>query len=259
VCSSDLYNGYNPDSLFVDFYDSRPGSVTNNSNKFSVRYLTPGIYGVVLRNGVQAVDEEVVTIPSKSWQRFIVAEPNAFLYPENQTIENVMSISNAELKTMVMRLKHGFRTHYDNVGNLNFDASSFVLSARLKSTSLINDMDCYSSKIKILGDSGSFVLCFTKPGCARLVYSVIGNVVLNGNIEPQENMAVDFTKWRNVKLVVENKEATVTLDSALVLKIPFTKNIGKVLGVQFRFEGDGKVDYVKIKETKGIFDYYHKF
>jgi hypothetical protein len=253
------YNGFNPDSLFVEFYDSKPGSVTSNSNKFSVRYLTPGIYGVVLKNGIQIVDKEIITIPSNGWQRFIVAEPNAFLYPENKSIEEVMSISNAELKTIVMRLKHGFRSHYDNVGNLNFDASSFTLTTRLKSTPLLNDMDCYSSKVKILGDSGSFVLCFTKPGCGRLVYSVVGDVVLNGNTEPQDNMAVDLTNWRNIKLIVENKQATVTMDSSLILKIPFNKNIGKVLGVQFRFEGDGKVDYVKIKENQGIFDYYHKF
>ncbi len=245
------YSGYNPDSLFLDFYDGKRGSVTDNANFFSARYFAPGFYSVTLRSHEMILDHDDMIIPSQGWKRFIMTSQSVFDYPESSTITEATALSKGELTNLALKLKQELRTHYENIGTLNFPTDDFNLTARIKNNLLLNDLDCYSSKLKVLGTDGAFVICFTKPQCARLTWNMFGDVIITGTKLPQENLAIDLTKWRTVNLAVRNKVAKVSVDGKVVLTVPFNKEIGKLQGIEFRFEGDGKVEFVTVKNSKG--------
>jgi hypothetical protein len=245
------YSGYNPDSLFLDFYDGKRGSVTDNANFFSARYFAPGFYSVTLRSHEMILDHDDMVIPSQGWKRFIMTSQSVFDYPESATITEATALSKGELTNLALKLKQELRTHYENIGTVSFPTDDFILTARIKNDLLLNDLDCYSSKLKVLGTDGAFVICFTKPKCARLTWNLFGDVIITGTKLPQENLAIDLTKWRTINLAVRNKVAKVSVDGKVVLTVPYNKEIGKLKGLEFRFEGDGKVEYITVKNSKG--------
>lgn len=153
------YQGYNPDSLNLESHEGPMGTVSGNNNYFSTRYLVPGPYVVKLRNGSQLLDYKLTVIKSKGWQRLVSTSETAFNYPESMTIHDAMGFEPGEVKSIAMRMKHKLKVMYLNFGELDFPVDAFRLETRTKITSLVNDMDCYSTKVKVMGDSGQFNFC----------------------------------------------------------------------------------------------------
>jgi len=244
------YEGYNPDSLNVESHEGNMGTVSSSNNYFSTRYLVPGPYVVKLRNGSHQIDYLLTTIKSKGWQRLITTGETAFEYPEDKTMQDAMGLSLGELRPLAMRAKHRLKTMYLNFGELDFPIDSFRLEARTKITSLVNDMDCYSTKMKVLGDSGQFNLSTTRVGCGNLVFCSASDTFVNGNIQPMPQLALPDT-WHDMVMEVRGKVMTCWIDDKEVLVLPFRKSGGKTLGISLTFEGDGHTEYVSVKSLSG--------
>lgn len=239
------YSGYNPDSLRVVTHEADRGNVSLNKNYFSTRLLTPGMYPFRLYYGQQLLEERFVYINSKGWERLLITGNAAFNYPEDKTITEVLKLSDSELKSLAIQLKHGLRTMYCNFGELRFDVNDFEIETRYKNQVVVNDNDCYSAKLKVLTDSGQFVLSTTRKNCGQLVYIAAGDVSQNGNLEPMNSLTVP-DGYNTVKMVVKNKVMTGFINGKEVVQLPYNRSRGGLKGVVLNFEGDGKAEYIRI-------------
>lgn len=239
------YNGYNPDSLRVVTHEADRGNVSLNNNYFSTRFLTPGMYPFRLYYGQQLLEERFVYINSQGWERLLITGSAAFNYPEDKTINDVLKLSESELKSLSIQLKHGLRTMYCNFGELKFDVNDFEIETRFKNQVVVNDNDCYSSKLKVLTDSAQFVVSTTRKNCGQLVYVAAGDVFKNGNVEPLHSLTVP-DGYNTVKMVVKNKVMTGYINNKEAIKLPYNRSRGGLKGVVMNFEGDGKAEYIRI-------------
>jgi len=72
-------------------------------------------------------------------------------------------------------------------------------------------------------------------------------------------LILDLSYYRVIKFVVKNQEFKIYADNKLLYTLPFTSELGNIVGFKVSFKGSGKLSYFKLFDGNGDLKYNEEF
>lgn len=216
-------------------------------------YYYPGFFKAKLLIDGQMVKEHDLLIKTKGWLPLIEQEPVPVYYTPEESIqegmlrltEEQMARNNIPLQPVVPWI--GFY-YVQDLGNLS--SGAFTLRTGLKNTYTKGSGACGQSMVVVICESNAFVIPLSIPGCTSQINAYFSGKQLKGTESDLSALGVDFANWVNLRLEVKNKQVAVYINDKPALQSEFFLDAGKIIGLAYRFQGTGAVDYVHLKDEK---------
>ncbi len=129
-------------------------------------------------------------------------------------------------------------------------ADNFSLETALRNTFRKGSGACGESKLIVMCENNVFVIPLSIPGCASALNAYLPGKELKGSLMDLSALGVDYNNWVKLRLQVKDKAVQVFVNDKLALNNTFSANAGKVVGLFYRFQGSGAVDYVYVWDDK---------
>ncbi|MCG8310591.1 MAG: hypothetical protein MI975_24590 [Cytophagales bacterium] len=212
-------------------------------------YYYPGYFHAKLAANDQVIKEHEVLVESNGWTGMIER------FPEPIYIENMMTTSGgiltADFSNYSNKEKHfqdkDFWVDYYLVKKMDeIDANNFEYECRIKNDSELGSV-CRESRISLICTQGRFNIPLCQPGCVSNINLTLGNTYLSGKSHDLSALGCEIKEWIDFKLKVEDKTCTIFINDQLKITQNYTMDLGKIVGFKFKFNGAGKVDFLKLK------------
>lgn len=248
--------GYPLDSLRVVFQDGETLDYEDaRREQFSKRIVRGGLFGAKLYYGSDPhfVHDTHFVALTRGLQRLVQLPDKHFAYPfDAPSLQAVTGLSPTEVNQLIAKHKHAFHTKVVDYRRYLFSADDIVLKTRIKNRVLLNDLDCYSTKIKLFcrGHNQVF-LCFPQLHCPKMNWMRISEVNLEGRKADLSAMCTDFSDWKDVEVRIAQGRCQVKVEGKLVFEQAYTQPLGQLNGVELVMEGDGDCQYLTLEDSKG--------
>jgi hypothetical protein len=217
-------------------------------------YYYPGFFKAKLLVDGQIVKEHDLFIKTKGWLPLIEQEPVPVYYSQEETIgEGMLRLtaeqvakSNIPLQPVVPSV---WFYNVRDFGNLSSQA--FTLETSLRNTYAKGSGACQQSQVIVICETNAFTVPLSIPGCTSEINAYFCGKQLKGSQTDLSSLGVDFSNWVNLRLEVKNKGVQVFINDKLAVQSDFFLDAGKVIGIAYRFQGTGAIDYVHLSDEKG--------
>lgn len=262
IFSYDVH-GVKADSFFIQqSWDQRrraavaPGRRTHTST-----YYHPGFFNAKLLADDRVLAEHPVHVTTDGWIALIEGEPSpVYLTDAFSSSEGSLSVAPTWLRA---RGHDATTTHqildYYNVRAFGVRADSFSLETALRRTVGNGRYPCGRAEVSVLGERGAFQIPLGVPGCAGEMNLLLGMRYLEGATNDLSAFGVDLSTWQRVRLDVRGRDVQIQAGTNAPFAMQADGDIGHVVGLRFRFEGAGAVDYVTLRSADGAVVYDEAF
>lgn len=255
------------DSAFIQHsWDKRLTAKVSADRHFQTFiYFYPGYHtsSLVVNNRTVGVEKIIINTPG--WialvENSIFNEPpvyfktrdfnkNQQLYLSPETLQEY-GVFNKDKKLVV---------HYFNVGEFNaIDGEHFVLETRVKNSLDEGATVCQVVQVNILFENGLISIPFCHPGCVSNIHLHVSEVFKDGKQNDLSAFGIDLSKWNTIKIEVNNKTVNISNGNSLLYVQNFKEALGKVAGFNYRFDGSGAVDQIKVYTDQNELKYSEEF
>lgn len=244
------------DCLYIQqtWDDRKRFKIKKEQTKATSIYYYPGYYKAKLVVDNQVVKNHDLYIKTKGWLSLVEQEPvPVYFTPQESIREGILSLSEQMLGSRNIALQPVAPwINYSYVQELGpISGNSFRLETGLKNTYRIGSAACGQSQIIVLCENTVLLIPLSISGCTSAINAYLAGKELKGEQMDLTGLGVDFTQWVKLRLEVKNKEVQVFVNEKLALKNNFTEETGKVIGIEYRFQGSGAVDYLHLYNEQG--------
>ena len=242
------------DSLLIQQYwdPTKTIKIKKDQKQATGQYYYPGYFRAKLLIDGEIIQEHDLFIKTEEWLGTIDYEPIPKYIEPSDFLSNTLSFSKKyieEIKSSEQPLQSTF--HFVNeLPSISGD--NFVIETAIRSIYNEKWAVCQKSSIVIVGTKSAYVIPFSIEGCVSEIGLMLSDVYLSGKEHDLSALGADFSEFRDLKIETENKKVRVFIDGKKVLSQAYDVSIGDVVGIRFRFIGAGEVDYLKIKDSKGM-------
>ncbi len=229
--------------------------VSRKEHQFNSTYYFPGFFKAQFLIGSKIVKEQSIFIKTDGWLA-ILEQKNAPIYvKKEEAIKDGrlgLSIVDIKTKNVAFEPKSQF-VRYLNVRDFsNLKTDNFVFETSVKNEFTGNSSVCQNSEIQILCEGSIISIPLSTKSCAsENKLSYLGRL-MTGKEHDLTGFCVDFKKFVFIRLVVSNGIATFFVNNKLVYQIDNTYFITKIVGIGYRFQGTGSVDWVKLSDNGNL-------
>lgn len=241
------------DSVFIQqSWDSKKRyKVDKHSHEYTSTYYYPGYYRAKLILNDSIVKEHDVYIETDGWVGIIEKNPVPVYLPQS-LFKSQLGLTEEKLS----ELKIDFQKEapiftLTNVNkSINLMSNNFSLQIQLQNTYHESNAICRQTAVSILGTDGIIGVPLSNMGCVGEIGLMLGMNYIDGKTNDLSGFGVDFSK--DVKLYCETKNQTIKLsvNDRPVYTADFKKDIGKIVGIQIKFNGTGVVRSIMMNENK---------
>jgi hypothetical protein len=136
---------------------------------------------------------------------------------------------------------------YANVGNwgeLNTD--SFRLQATVKNDYREGAAICQHTEIRLLCKGSAIIIPLCDKGCVSELNLLVLDKYFPGKEKDLSFLGVDFRNWVNVVCTGGGGQLRLYLDQRLVFQSPLPATPVAIEGIDFRFQGTGRIKDVSL-------------
>lgn len=233
-----------------------------NEHVYTNIYMIPGFHRAKLIANDSIVKRFFVHITTDGW--FPMArnrEDNSkplYLKKQDATGDSVLYYSPEEISAAGIDTDKDYITSYFNVRPFEVDSDNFLLDTRVKWDKQEN-MACPAIELTIMTVEHIYMLRLIGKGCEREAYIKMGEATHGGENHDLSAFGRDLSQWQNLKIKVENKQATIFLDDKPVYSLGYKKDFGKLTGLVYHFSGTGAIDYVRLSNGNNELIYSDEF
>ena len=258
-------SGIEADSFFIQqsWDQRRRALVAPEGRTHTSVYYRPGFFNAKLLADDRIVAEHPVHITTEGWIALIDegASTPIYLTDAFSSSEGALSVAPTWLQA------HGHDAtatnqileYYDvrSFGTVRTD--SFSLETSLRRT--VNDRryPCGRAEISVLGERGAFQIPLSIPGCIGDMGLLLGMRYLEGTANDLSAFGVDLSTWQRVQLDVMGHDVKIQVGMNAPFTTQIAEDVGQVVGLRYRFEGAGAVDYVTLRDAEGAVVYDEAF
>lgn len=234
-----------------------------SKNYLSSIYYLPGFHRAKLIINDSIVSRVRIHIKTDGWMPIIEndARDNRPLYLDKKSImaNGIMHTPLAVLEETPLVKNKDFYLSYYNIRDFNdITSDNFSIETRLKHDS-VGDALCPFAEITILTEEHIFYVPVTSKGCIGELGLKIGEVSKSGRDNDLSALGTNVHAWQTLRIVNEQKNATIFLNDVPVHNVKYTRDFGKIVGIRFMFNGGGSVDFIRIKNGEGRLVYEDEF
>lgn len=225
-------------------------------------YYHPGFYKAKLLVDNQVVKEHDLYIKTKGWLPIVEQEPVPVYFTREESIKGGMLSLSAEIlessNIALQPVVPWVRFYYvQELGSLS--SHNFTLETGLKNTYAKGSGACQESSLMVLCENTVLDVPLAIPGCTAALNAFFAGKELNGDQMDLSPLGVDFSNWVKLRLEAKNKVVQVFINDKLALQTSFSMDAGKIIGIVYRFQGTGAVDYLHLFDEQGKIVYKEEF
>jgi hypothetical protein len=217
-------------------------------------YYYPGYFQAKLLVGNQVVKEHALLIPTKGWLPLVEQEPvPVYFKPEEAIDKGVLTLSadvlqgrGISLQPVVPWVNYWY---VQDFGDLTMH--SFTLETELKNDYATGSAACQHSEVVLLCAGGAIKVPLTVPGCVSGISLHLPGKQIRGANTDLSAFGCDFSRWVKLRLEKTSGSVRILVNDQLALTTALSENGAKIVGLGFRFQGTGSVNYVRLSDGRG--------
>ena len=234
---------------------SRRETIDAKGRQHTSIYYFPGYFHAKLLVDGQIVRQTPVFIQTKGWKGIIGKRPvPIYLKAEEIRQGNLMGISDTLLKEKLNSSEFsGLGVRLANIREFpGINADDFILETSFRNTSTVEESLCRRVEIEIIGTDNIIMIPFSTTGCISELNLFTGDTLLKGKEHDLSAFGCDFSRFQQMKCVVNNQLLKIYLNKQLSITLPLQKTLGRIVGIRIMFEGAGQVQQVGIETPNKI-------
>lgn len=256
--------GVAADSFFIQqSWDRRRRTpISPQRHTLTSIYYYPGYFRAKLVANDSILKEHPIHVKTEGWLTLIEHTPSPIYVQEvPQPSKGYLTIPESWLKAQ--GYAPGTDRHVINFfnvrdfGSLHTAAFSFETAVR----HLVNDRrhPCRRTQITVMGEHGGIIIPLGFPGCVGEMHLRLGDVLVSGVTNDLSMFGTDLSVWQPVRLTVNDGHVRIQVGSNAPYTYPLASDVGRVVGLGYRFEGAGEIDSVILQDGQGHIVYEEAF
>lgn len=237
----------NTDEIFIQQdWDSRKRCKLEKKNSYHTSiYYFPGYFDAKLIIDDQVVQEIPLYIKNKGWISMLSKErytPKPIYTGINHIESDSLFVSHNIVKKKGIDISKDYFSFFYNVNSYGeiYD-TSFTLNCKLKNNPDNFGSECEYSEVVIKFRNGRILLPFSSKGCTSILNVSCGGVFLKGTENDLSSLGIGLKDWKDIKIESEGKLIRVFNCNKQIFEVRYSKELGKLVGVNFVFHKLGKV------------------
>jgi hypothetical protein len=232
---------------------TRRVKVPKSGHQYTSIYYYPDFYHATLRVHDQVVKTHSLLIQSNGWLPLIEQNPVPVYFKKEEAIhDGKISLSLDQIREKNIPLQPSAPTvMFSNVrdfGEIYSDHFTFETSVR-------NDYSegsaaCQMTRIYLLCEGTAIWIPLCARGCVSTTDLYFTYFYTSGRREDLSNFGVDFSKFVKLRIEADSGRAKIFVNNQLAYTVPRHIRHSKIIGIDYRFEGTGSVDYVSLSNGK---------
>ena len=207
-------------------------------------YYYPGFFYAKLVVNDQIVKEHPIFIKSDGWLSLVEHEKvPVYLDPNvsRQQGGNIAVTMDQVKESNIQMQPEAPWVSIFNVGTLEgVTTKDFVLQTELKNDYNEGSGACQLTDIKLLMQGGALFIPLSAKGCVAQLELYDGE----GKKENPSKLGVDFSNWVRVRFEMTNYNGKLYINDEFAYDISYPYGLKNIVGIQYRFQGAGRVNSV---------------
>lgn len=233
------------------------------NNYLSSIYYMPGFHRAKLIVNDSIVRRARIHIKTDGWMPILQYDVRDnspyYLNPRNMFRDGNMVTETGSLSDANVDMSKRFFLRYYNIRDFDgADSDNFSIETRLKHDSVGSAL-CPFAELVILTEEHIYYIPITSKGCVGDLRIKIGEVEKSSRENNLSGLGTNVYEWQKLRIENSNKNAAVFLNENEVIQIKYKQDFGKIVGLQFTFNGTGSVDYITLKDKDGELIYHDDF
>ena len=222
-------------------------------------YYYPDYYKAKLIIGGKIVSMHRLLIKTKGWQPIVAVSGTrvpVYFNKEDVMTKGKMSLPIEKLFSSNIKLQpeppYVLYANVKDYGEIYSD--DFVFETSLKNDYHEGASVCQLSTIYLLCEGTAVGIPLCAKGCISDVDMLFTNFFASGKQADLSAFGVDFNSFVKVRIESKNRKANIMINDKLVYTVNKDIIKSKIIGIMYRFQGTGSVDYVKLSNGKVNFE-----
>lgn len=250
------YQVVTPGNYEVHFGDGVVTPVTAFMGTLTHSFSHEGVYRVrLMRDGV-VVENFHIQVRSCEWISF-VSSTNGYR-ESNEDLCQVLEGGIAHIDPALTPQSY-YWTTFANYNDFPASGDAATLEVRVKNPQSGGGISCFDTGLTLYGDKGNAWVNYMTNGCAQYASIGAGDTGLSGSSTDLGALAKNLSDWHTIKIVLQNGAISTYFDGVLQYSLPYTGEVGHVLGIRVNFKGSGSVDWVTLRDGLGELVYTEAF
>ena len=252
------------DSVFIQQSWNKDLStqVPKNQNQHTSIYYYPGYFKAKLVVGDKIMKEHDLFIQSDGWIPFVEQKPVPIYLDSNDLKKDgIMGLSIENIKSYNIQLQPNTPVvRYSNVRDFgSITSDEFILETSIRSEYNIGAAVCQKVWVSILCEGSAITIPLSKKGCVSENSLFVLGESISGKSNDLSGFGVDFDDFVVMKSVASRSQILFYVNNEIVYQVKNPLLNYKIVGIVYRFQGTGTVDYVKLSEGSGKVVYQEDF
>ncbi len=249
------------DTIYFQELDKGPIALSTRDSIFNWVHFVPGYRSVRFFARGEVIWESDYKVNSDGWL-FVFPwgslEPRKYISLNNQQDE--MGVTREMLEENHIDLEDdGGWVQYFNMKDFQTQGNKFRFETRIKNELAQGAQQCQDAIINLECEHIIFSVHFTQKGCQKFAELTIGNDYYDGERHDLTGLTLDLSQWQNISIEVRDQVYSVYHDNQLLVAKTFAEIPGELSGIHYSFRGLGKVDDIKVYDSRGTLTYSEDF
>jgi len=248
------------DSIFIQqSWDKRLSQqVDRDQRQHTSIYYHPGFFQAKLRINDQVIKEHNLMIKSQGWLPLVDLKPVPVYFKQSDILHSgYMGLSVKKINESNIALQPNTPwIGYYNVGDFgDVYSDDVVFETELKNDFNEGAAACQHAEVHVIFEGAAMVIPLCIPGCV----SELSFGDMSGKKLDLSALGVDFTQWVEVKFEVRDTLVQLYINQKKAFDLKTTMNPVRLVGLIYRFQGTGSVNFIKISRHSGEVVYEETF
>ena len=232
---------------------TRRVKVPRNAHQYTSIYYYPDFYHATLQVRDQTVRSHNLLIQSNGWLPLIEHDPVPIYFSKEEAIhDGKISLSLDQIRDKNIPLQPSAPTiMFSNVRDFGeIYSDHFTFETSVKNDFSEGSAACQLTRIYLLCEGTAIWVPLCARGCISATDLYFTYFYTSGKREDLSNFGVDFSRFNKLRIESDSGRARIYINNQLAYTVPRHIRHSKIIGIDYRFEGTGSVDYVYLSNGK---------
>ena len=240
----------NADSIHIQQYwdPTKTIALKSNQSQATGQYYLPGYFRAKLIADDKIIKQHDLFIKTEGWLATLDYQPIPKYLKTDYSNSEKLGLS----KTLIAEIANNekpFSSTYHLVEDFKtISGDNFELKSTIKNTYRDKWAVCQNTSIFILGTKGAMIISFAIPGCTSELGLMMNDVYIDGKENDLSSLGIDLSEAKEIKIHVEDKKLSVFLGDRELFMGSYMEDMGRIVGVRYRFLGAGEVYSSKLSD-----------
>jgi hypothetical protein len=235
---------------------TRRVKVSRDGHQYTSIYYYPDFYHATLRVHGQVVKTHSLLIQSDGWLPLIERDPVPVYFKKEEAIhDGKIGLTPEQVRDKNIPLQPSAPTvMFTNVRDFgDIYSDHFTFETSVKNDYSEGSAACQLTRIYLLCEGTAIWIPLCAKGCISTTDLYFTYFYTSGKREDLSNFGVDFSNYVKLRIESDSGRASIFVNDHLAYTVPRHIRRSKIIGIMYRFQGAGSVDYVYLSNGKDTY------